>query len=369
VQSALQGECQHIKERTIGIEVFGRNTDYDVTQDHVVRAAAAEVRKRLAQYYYGPEHAGEIRIDLRPGTYLPEFHLPEEKLAPAAEPSSVSPEMPAVAPKSLRRQRRRWLAVLCVAFFIVAVIWIGSRTRLKGLTIHHASNENTLSSVDLFWKPFLDPPGRLLLCVGIPPEIGSHLDGGSIPLANAFALVRLAEFLGLRGKGLQPRTANSLTFQDLIADPAVIVGGFDNPWAINELKPLRFHFQQQPGAHLIWIEDSANPSSREWSVNTTLPASQITEEYAIVVRNVNTNSSHPHLTIAGLTTNGVAAAIDCLQKTMCDDDIAKHAPKGWPFKDIEAVIVVEMINGQPGPSRVLAVEGLETGVTAAVKTH
>jgi len=52
VQSALQSECDHIKERTIGIEVFGRDADYDVTQDRVVRSAAAEVRNRIARYYY-----------------------------------------------------------------------------------------------------------------------------------------------------------------------------------------------------------------------------------------------------------------------------------------------------------------------------
>ena len=38
-----------------------------------VRNAAIEVRKRLAQYYLDPEHAGELRIDLPIGSYMPSF--------------------------------------------------------------------------------------------------------------------------------------------------------------------------------------------------------------------------------------------------------------------------------------------------------
>ena len=48
VERSLDGGDAHIKERTIGIEVFGRAPDYDTATDHVVRSAAAEIRKRLA---------------------------------------------------------------------------------------------------------------------------------------------------------------------------------------------------------------------------------------------------------------------------------------------------------------------------------
>jgi hypothetical protein len=71
IESTLCGEGDRIKERTIGVDVFGRDPDYDVAQDRVVRATAAEVRKRIAQYYYGPDHAKEIRFDFRPGSTSP----------------------------------------------------------------------------------------------------------------------------------------------------------------------------------------------------------------------------------------------------------------------------------------------------------
>ena len=39
VEQTLQGSSEQIKERTIGIEVFGRDPHYDTSLDHVVRTA------------------------------------------------------------------------------------------------------------------------------------------------------------------------------------------------------------------------------------------------------------------------------------------------------------------------------------------
>ena len=72
--------------------MFGRETAYDTAQDPIVRNAAIEVRKRLAQYYMDPEHACELRIDLPIGSYMPTFTVE----APAAEPLKplAEPERP-----------------------------------------------------------------------------------------------------------------------------------------------------------------------------------------------------------------------------------------------------------------------------------
>ena len=51
MERGLDGRPEDLKERTIGIEVFGRAADYDTNLDHVVRSVAGEVRRRLAQYY------------------------------------------------------------------------------------------------------------------------------------------------------------------------------------------------------------------------------------------------------------------------------------------------------------------------------
>src|SRR5277367_885476 len=73
VEQALLGNAGELKERTIGVEAFGREPSYDVNLDPVVRTTAAEVRKRLIQYYYSPDHAGELIIELPLGSYVPLF--------------------------------------------------------------------------------------------------------------------------------------------------------------------------------------------------------------------------------------------------------------------------------------------------------
>lgn len=76
VEQVLHGHASELKERTIGVEAFGREPTYDVNLDPVVRMTAAEVRKRLIQYYYNPDHAGELVIELPVGSYVPCFREP-----------------------------------------------------------------------------------------------------------------------------------------------------------------------------------------------------------------------------------------------------------------------------------------------------
>src|SRR5262245_10472669 len=75
VEHALKS-AEPLKERTIGHEVFARDPAYDTAQDPVVRMTAAEVRKRLVQYYQQPEHRGELVIAYQAGSYVPDFFQP-----------------------------------------------------------------------------------------------------------------------------------------------------------------------------------------------------------------------------------------------------------------------------------------------------
>ncbi len=84
VEQTLEGHGDAIKERILGIEVFGRAPDYDTNLDHVVRTAAGEVRKRLAQYYMRTGADDEIRIEVPAGSYVAQFRLAPEVAAPAA---------------------------------------------------------------------------------------------------------------------------------------------------------------------------------------------------------------------------------------------------------------------------------------------
>ena len=73
VEHALSGRTEMLKERIIGIEVFGRPTTYDPSDDASVRVKAGEVRKRLGLDYSEEGAHNPARIELPSGTYIPEF--------------------------------------------------------------------------------------------------------------------------------------------------------------------------------------------------------------------------------------------------------------------------------------------------------
>ena len=102
VEETLAGHSGLLKERILGMEVFGRAPDYDTSTDPIVRVTIAEIRKRIAQYYHEDAHSSELRIELTPGSYIPEFitgrHVTEntEDLHVNVAPSMREPD-PAIA--------------------------------------------------------------------------------------------------------------------------------------------------------------------------------------------------------------------------------------------------------------------------------
>jgi hypothetical protein len=77
VEHSLSEEIDMLRERQIGINVFGRAPDYDTGNDPVVRARAAEVRKRLAQHYLHQNGVDEeIQIEIPSGSYRAVFEMP-----------------------------------------------------------------------------------------------------------------------------------------------------------------------------------------------------------------------------------------------------------------------------------------------------
>ncbi len=149
VEHALTGQAGLLKERTIGIDVFGRAASYEPSDDATVRVKAGEVRKRLGLYYSGGGAQDAIRIELPPGTYVPEFH-------PAPLPASVLAPPPPIAPaKTARQARRRPVAALATLFAAAALLWYFNRPRPTVL--------------DQFWAPVLAGKSPVLVCAAFVP--------------------------------------------------------------------------------------------------------------------------------------------------------------------------------------------------------
>src|SRR5258706_6213426 len=90
VKEVLAGRAEGLKERTVGIEVFGKDPNYDTTEDPIVRVTAGEIRKRIAQYYQEPGHEREVKLLLPSGSYVPHFYPPEIAIPPAPNRKDLS---------------------------------------------------------------------------------------------------------------------------------------------------------------------------------------------------------------------------------------------------------------------------------------
>jgi Malectin domain len=72
-EKLFAGESYHIKEYSIGLEVFQRGESFDQNSDSIVRVEANRLRKRLADYYAGEGALHRLRITIPVGQYVPEF--------------------------------------------------------------------------------------------------------------------------------------------------------------------------------------------------------------------------------------------------------------------------------------------------------
>ena len=128
VEEALAGRSDQIKERIVGINVFGREPAYDTASDPVVRNAAIEVRKRLAQFYVESGQGSGIQIDLQPGAYVPTFRCSVEA-APPQFPQSPQPQ----SQPSGQRHRMVFVIVGSVLALLIAV----------GVVLHYRASDNS----------------------------------------------------------------------------------------------------------------------------------------------------------------------------------------------------------------------------------
>lgn len=87
VERALNGESPP-KEYTIGVQLFGRGSDFDPRTDTIVRVHARRLRQRLGEYYAQEGRSDLVRLSLPKGHYALEARF----AAPVSEPALLDPD-------------------------------------------------------------------------------------------------------------------------------------------------------------------------------------------------------------------------------------------------------------------------------------
>ncbi len=372
-EQTLAGETSSLKERTLGIEVFGRAPDYDTSMDPIVRAGAAEIRKKLAQYYQESGHESETRIELLSGSYIAEFHF---NGAGGNGAAGAGVAAVAAGPTPRNPTRRNW-----------AVPAAGAALALLILAAALASYGWRRSDLDLLWGPVLKTPGSVLICVGQPvvynlrsAQAQDAIQGFETPhtagappahraireedliilwdryvaLGDAVCLVHLTSLLERYRKPYRIRGERSTSFADLRDTPAVLIAAFDNPWTLRTAGQLRFTFHKDSEHETDMVLDRLHPENTEWKLTGAWPKWDIPNDYAIVSRILDTTTDRTVLIAAGITQYGTMAAGEFLSSPEYFSDAARQFPRDWPKKNLQIVLRVPVVNGIAGRPRILA---------------
>jgi hypothetical protein len=349
VDTTLAGNAQVLKERTIGVEVFGRAASYDPGNDSTVRVKAGEVRKRLHMYYTGPGAANPVRIELPAGGYVPEFHR-----APVPPPDQAV----AAAPAAPAGHVWLWPAVALCALLAIALgaIFISTRAPAK-----------TDPMLRQFWGPALDSSNAVLFCVSYVPVYGldpavetggqgprriedftllpeNYVGGGDVQAVSL--LSRL--FAGMN-HDYRTKLGSDVSFHDLSSSPAVLIGYSYTRWS-TLLRGFRYLFDTNPQTPRV--TDNGKPTV--WALPPIPRNRRTDEDYALVCRIFHPDTGTLVVLLSGITDYGTEAAADLVCSPSRLAAAVKGLPPDWPKRNLQLVIHARVISGEAAMPRVVA---------------
>jgi hypothetical protein len=344
VHRAMAADFDALKERAIGIEVFGRPPGYDTNADAIVRVTASDVRKRLSQHYGRTGMAAEYRISMPAGSYIPQF---VRELRPHAEQQLLStvgvriqgntPGADSVTQPGSRRQ------VDLVRFALAAVLTSALSFATFLVAWNHVHRPETLSVLP--WSVIFGSP-RATQIITSDPNIAEiqGFTGGQISLSDyanhryvpdpsrltpeqlrfcnvilrgdkssvvdtpiAMAVAQIAQASSSK---VTVRGARNIQFSDMKSDGNLILLGSPraNPWSnlYNDHLDFRFEYDPTTGKEVI---RNVHPRPGEPPAYVeTAPGWATGQSYAIVAFLKNLEESGQVLLIAGQTAEGTEAA-------------------------------------------------------------
>jgi len=381
VEGSINGHSDALKERIIGIDVFGRKSDYDTADDPIVRSRVGLLRKRLAQYYESEESRGStVQIVIPNGSYRPTFIFRPEDSAAVSErhPASLlqdavphaaqeNPE-PETAHSVPRSSSAVWWLVLGVTACVLCVL---------ALAAWAINAKWQKSELYLVWAPILENKRGVLLYTGtinpvyLPSEGNAArtspasdqelpatspsplqerpsastsdlvpLRDGLVPPGDIMADMKVAVLLNTYNRNLSLRYGSGLPFVDLKGSPTILIGAYDNYWTMELARDLPFFFdrggriRERGGKHRVWSSLARTDST-------------ISEDYAVIFRLLDSKAGGPIIAISGLTTCGTQAAAEFMTDPLQLRKLASIPRNALESKNLEFVLHASLVNCTP----------------------
>ncbi len=348
----LEGREEEINEHLIGIEVFGRGSEYNPSEDSVVRRQAHSLRQKLDEYY-GSEGADDpIIVEVPLGHYIPAFRKGDspEPAGPAVGPAGgAAPEVERLQPA--RHSSWRWAAV-CV--MVAAAAFIGGRTTARQEGAPEVRRYGSSQAIKELWSPWLSSGAGPLICFStpytgvvkhflepLPPDSEPHrlkltgeleaafrselgFTGGKIYISPSYTETKSGEALGaidlanlfsmngLRARGVQSRL---LTWEMFRQDNIILMGHSEqNRWVVPVLEKYPLTLEDTHGAQQRRIVNTAPRPGEpaEFRIDYAEDDVEATVEYALVSMLPGLDDRHQLLVISGLNTQATLMGIEFL---------------------------------------------------------
>ena len=359
VDQAIAGRFDSLKERVIGMELFGRSASYDTGDDAIVRVTASDVRKRLLQHYgrYGANSG--FRISLPSGSYIPEIlrdplgeiglseiaAKPHDPGSPIHESAIVTDEVvvngsASPQPDTIPRKATAWRMPLLIGILLVVLnlaLWgiFWSRSPRSGA--RHISSlpwSTLLGSSHVIEVITSDPNiAEIQGITGGEVTVSDYANHNYIPAPNKLTpelvnfcriilrgdkasevdvpiAAKVAELAQANATTMDVRGARSIQLTDLKSDNNFVFLGSprSDPWfsLFSDQLDFRFVFNKNAGSEFIRnVHPRPNeqlqyvPSALGWATG---------DSYAILAFVKNPDQSGQVLLLAGANAEGTEAA-------------------------------------------------------------
>ena len=255
-QRALNDNHALISEQEIGVQVFGRQENYDTAIDNIVRVNASELRKRIAAYYASEGTQEHILLDIPRGSYSPIFSLriPETAIHTEPREPQIAPELrkadaatqPHPVPLAWKWVTRSLNAALILALAVVCLHLFNQNRAMQSRFLGWKSDP----TIGPLWTGMLESPRQTdIVLADTSVALVEDLLGQSISLADYLNRDYLQQ---IQTSNFSPERKNDLRAMALKDNGAV--GDFRVAQKILAFEPssprihLQFARQYQPSA-------------------------------------------------------------------------------------------------------------------------
>jgi hypothetical protein len=345
-KKSLDGAAKELKEYTIGLEAFGKSSDYDPQQDPAVRVLASKLRHKLEDYYLkeGADHP--VRIELPKGHYELKFELRQDKTLGLQHVLKVE----------VRKWRRISLGLaICtlLLFVLLAARWRGALS--QGGQVAASAQEAWTPELELIWQPYLESNRSVLISLGTPlftkfsggffrnPKINDwqeaensaqlrllqktlesphaapwHNFTGTGEATGAFLLGKLLE---ARKPDLVLKRSSVLSWDDIQQNNVIFLGS----------PKFNLHLKDLPAGEGFVIEGGSiqnlrpRPGEREIYADVWNPThSVLLEDYALIYRLPGLHGRGEIMVLASSSTDGTWAAVEYVTQAEYAKDLVSR---------------------------------------------